>query len=408
MHPIEEVSKVPIESVIGNYLTLTPEGSCLSALCPFHKDSGPTLKVNPGKQLYKCFACGSGGDGIRFVMEYLNIPFVEAVERIASDHDMDSKALHLLNALKELYTDLGYASDHLKNFLNERKISIETAEAFELGFAPDDNVVLNFLKQNDFSTDIALKLGLIREGRDGFFDTFRNRLIFPIIREDGKCVGFSGRAVLSETMPKYLNSVFDKDSLIVGLHLTKSAIQREKTVLIVEGYMDLVTLYEHGITNVVSTMGMALSPGSIKKLKQYASKFILGLDSDRTGKIATAKIESSLLGEGILARSINYYPWKDPVEFFCEEEHGDFKIRKKLEHAMAIIDHKILQEIFEFLEASLNERCQYLNKLFEQLRPLGFRPEATERVIRYSKLLQLETDTSILVEHYKAYLRNHS
>lgn len=399
MHSVEEVSKVPIESVIGNYLTLTPEGSCLSALCPFHKNSGPTLKVNPGKQLYKCFACGSGGDGIRFVMEYLNIPFVEAVERIASDHDMDSKALHLLNALKELYIDLGYASDHLKNFLNERKISIETAEAFELGFAPDENVVLNFLKENDFSTDIALKLGLIREGRDGFFDTFRNRLIFPIIREDGKCVGFSGRAVLPETMPKYLNSVFDKGSLLVGLHLTKSAIQREKTVLLVEGYMDLVTLYEHGITNVVSTMGMALSPGSIKKLKQYASKFVLSLK-------ATAQIESSLLKEGIVARSISYHPWKDLVEFMREEEEGDFKIRKKLGQSLAILDRKILEDIFELLEASLDERCQYLNNLYEELRPLGFRPEATERVIRYSKLLQLETDASILVENYKAYLRN--
>lgn len=252
----EQVLAVPIEDVISRYIPLTFRGSHLLGLCPFHTDTNPSFRVSPDKKMYKCFACGAGGDSIRFVMEYKNLSFPEALELIASDHGIQipqgvkysqrTEEYELLNSVMNLFIEEGRKSDDFKKFLEERKVSLKTAEAFHMGVAPDTDIVVAFMKKKDISPDIGIELGLIRKTQEGYRDFFRNRFMFPIIDESGRCVGFSGRAMKEDSIPKYLNSkessVFQKSSLLYGLHLNKKFIKAYNSVVVVEGYMDLVAL----------------------------------------------------------------------------------------------------------------------------------------------------------------------
>lgn len=413
-----EVLTVPIEDVISRYLPLRNRGNHFAALCPFHADTNPSLKVSPEKKMYKCFACGAGGDSIQFVMEYLKISFKDALEKIACDHDIHVPhlmtihhrhvELDLLKDVMNLYVEERLKSEDFSKFLAGRGISRKTADAFKMGVAPDKDIVVNFMKKNDIPSEYGLELGLIRKTQDGFTDFFKNRFMFPILDEAGKCVGFSGRAISDDMIPKYMNSkeslVFNKSSLLFGLHLNKEFIKAYNSVIVVEGYMDLVALYEHSIPNAVATMGTSLSAQNILKLKNYANKIILGFDSDTAGIKARDKVNSALLEEKIVASSISYHPWKDADEFLREEPNGPVELWKRIEKSIPLIDKNILTELVDYLDSTLEEKLDYLKNIFSILSPLGLSLDATERVIKYAGLLGLRSDKEIIVKTYRDYL----
>ena len=381
----EAVLAIPIEEVISKYLTLKFRGRYSDGLCPFHADTRPSLKVNPEKKMFKCFVCGAGGDSIRFVMDYLKISFMEALEKIAADHELNvtlsqasiqrKSRVSLLNAVMSLYFEEGRESPERLEFLRTRKISWKTAEAFGIGVAPDVDIVVEYMKRNDIPSDLGLELGIIRKTADGFSDFFRNRIMFPICDERGDCVGFTGRAIFDTTAPKYLNSkesdVFLKSSLLYGLNLNKNFIKAYNSVVIVEGPMDVISLYEHSIPNAVGVLGTALTSVHVENLNRFADKIILGFDSDVAGQVATNRTNENLLKSRIVSHSISYDPATDADQYLREMENGPIELWKKIENAVPVIDQKILVELIENLDSSFDRKLSFLKKIFSLVSPLG-------------------------------------
>lgn len=300
-----------IVEFIGNYLPLTKSGPQWVGICPFHSDTKPSLHVDPERNVYKCFACGSSGDSVRFAMEYFGLPFKEAVARVGQESTSTFEVeLRLLEEVKLAYRKHGTKSIHLERFLGERGITHQTAQDFDIGVAPDWDLVVPLIEKNpQFTMAMGLELGLIRETSSRYTDTFKNRIIFPISREDGSCVGFAGRATDHTQQPKYLNSrmseVFKKSELLFGLHLTGEPIKTHGAAIVVEGFIDLITLYDKGVKNAVALMGTALTQKRIQTLQSHARHTILAFDSDKSGQLAQEKTAIDLLKSGQVVSFMN-------------------------------------------------------------------------------------------------------
>ena len=416
----EDVLNLPIEQVISSYIPLKKEGSGLVGLCPFHPDTHPSLKVNPEKAMFKCFSCGAGGDSISFVMEYLKIPFRDALEKIARDHGIEtltsgshSTALQflLLDLVMKAYVEEGKKHSILADYLKSRGVSLQTAEAFKLGIAPEKDIILDLIRKDDrFTADMALELGLIRKTAEGYADFFRNRFMFPIIREDGKCVGFSGRAINGETVPRYMNSkespIFQKGNLLYGLHLNKDVIKAQGKVLVVEGFMDVISLYENDIRIAVGTMGTQLTTTNIQKLQSLARKFILGFDSDFAGQVACNKTHQKFLDAKIVVRSISYHPHKDANEFLYPGEKAAVELWARIEKSIPVIDKNCLTYVSGQMDRTLEEKIEAMKAVFDELKPLKLSLEATERVIHYGRMLGFLSHEDLLIQNYREYLQS--
>jgi DNA primase len=419
MNTKEQILELPISSIISKYIELSYRGNTLEGLCPFHQDTKPSLKVNDGKGLYKCFACGAGGDALNFIMNFKNVTFSDALREIAEDHgiplqesksskfDEEKFALSLLKEIHDLYFKTASESPSYEDFRNKRNISLVTARALGLGFAPDGNIVVKFLKGDDLKIDFALELGLIRRTAGGLEDTFKNRVIFPIYRENGTCVGFCWRAI-DDQMPKYLNSkesfIFKKSEILYGLNFNKTEIQKEGSALVVEGFMDLVTLYEYGIRNVVACMGTAISEPSLHRLSEIASKIILGLDSDEVGTRAMKRINEVLLRKGLIPYSISYAPFKDADEYLNSSEGSSKKLKGLISSSKTMLDDEIERIINLNEDLSIEGRLRTLRAVFSRVSALGLELPAIERILHYARLIGiLSTDESI-IHDYKKYL----
>jgi DNA primase len=413
----ELILALPISEIISRYIKLDFKGASFEALCPFHDDKNPSLKVNNAKGFFKCFSCGAGGDAFTFVMNYQKISFPEAMKEIAQNHSIQmdsipesssskaSLAYKLLIEIKELYIAESDKSDHLYQFQIHRKISEATSYELELGFAPTRNIVAELLKNNPEKEAIALELGLIRKSYNGYVDQFRNRIMFPISNENGFCVGFCGRAITPEQVPKYLNSkesfMFNKSELVYGLSFNKKDIVKESSVLIVEGFMDVVALHEHGIYNVVACMGVALSEANIKRLDRLSSEIILGLNTDEPGIKGAKRINELMLRMGIVPYFLNYGVYKDADEFLKGEERAPERLKEIMNTSTPLIDLELQKLVDQHKELSLEKKIRCLTKIFQMISPLGSTIAATERIIEYAKLLGIQTPGNLLIDSYK-------
>ncbi len=353
-------NSVDIVDIVSESVLLRQAGRNYQGLCPFHSEKTPSFSVNREKQMFYCFGCGVGGDVFNFLMKRDGLGFADAVEILARragielpEQDLspemkkrieEKESIFAVNkaALDFFRSNLrGPAGRAAKKYLEDRGFNDEAIEAFQLGFAPRgwDNLV-GFLVQKKASLEVAEKGGLVapRRSGDGYYDRFRDRIIFPIFDARKQAVGFGGR-VMDDSVPKYLNSpetpVFNKGRNLYGLHLTKGACRSLETVFMVEGYFDLIALYQHGIKNVAATLGTSLTTDHVRLLRGFAKRAILVFDSDEAGAKAAGRSIPLFKKENIEVRVMSLPKGHDPDTFVFE--FGADAFMKASEKALGVM-----------------------------------------------------------------------
>ena len=368
---IDEVkSRSDIVNVISQYISLKNSGSSYSGLCPFHSEKTGSFHVNQNKQIYKCFGCGEGGDVINFIMKIENLDFMEAVKLLAEKNGIEFKT-NLSEADKKKMEEIKLMQDiHLKaarfyfsnlinsknagyDYLRKRGLSDKIIKRFGLGYSLYSwNSLMDYLLSIGYEKKDLVKSGLVthKENGDKYYDKFRNRVMFPIFDYRGNVIGFGGR-VLDDSMPKYLNSpdtiLFNKRYNLYGLNYAKKSIKND-TLILVEGYMDLISLVEYGVENVVATLGTALTNEQGKLIKRYASTAVISYDSDEAGIKATLRAIEILRHQNINVKILNLKDCKDPDDFIKKYKKEGFL--KAIEDSVShiIFQINILKRKFDF------------------------------------------------------------
>lgn len=379
--------QINIVDVIGREVSLKKAGSSYKGLCPFHNEKTASFSVNEQGQFFNCFGCGKKGDVYKFVMDYYKIPFVDAVEKLCDEYGIkkpdwgnrgpkiDYDKYYAINAkaARFYYNCLGKVPNKGISYLVSRGLSKETITAFGLGYAPPDGSALtDYLRSEGVSDDDLLMLGLSSMGRNGLYDKFRDRVIFPIINSNDKVIGFGGRAI-ADVKPKYLNSqesdVFLKKNNLFGLNLTRKEIADEDRAIMVEGYMDLISLYQAGIRNTAASLGTALTDNQARLLCRYSKNIVFCYDSDQAGINAALRGISVVNNAGGKARVMNVTDGKDPDDFV--KKHGKEDFQKLIDAAMPATDFrlKLAAQGYDFSDD--RQVLDYIEKVVPVLRSLG-------------------------------------
>lgn len=351
---IEEVRmKNDIVDVISGYVRLQKKGSSYFGLCPFHNEKSPSFSVSRQKQMYYCFGCGAGGNVFTFLMEYENLTFVEAVQMLAERAGVELPVMEYSREAKEradlksilleinkvaaqyFYVQLKSEQGRVGyTYLKNRGLSDDTIKAFGLGYSNKySNDLYQYLKSKGYSEEQIRQAGLISsDEKNGVYDKFWNRVMFPIMDVNSRVIGFGGR-VMGDAKPKYLNSpetpVFDKSRNLYGLNRARSS--KKPYFLLCEGYMDVIALHQAGFTNAVASLGTALTPGHASLIKRYVQEVYLTYDSDEAGTRAALRGIPILKAAGISAKVIRMDPYKDPDEFI--QNLGSEEFEKRIANA---------------------------------------------------------------------------
>ena len=340
----ELVDRNDIVDVVGRYVNLSKKsGANYFGLCPFHNERTPSFAVNPSGQFYHCFGCGKGGGVINFIMEVENLSYPDAVRLLAEragmqvpedSYDRDSKKrarMLTLNkdAARFFYEELGTPEGQKAvHYMQERGISPQIAKRFGLGCAPDSwDSLLKAMAQKDYSEKELFDAGLVKRGqRGGFYDTFRNRLMFPVIDVRGDVIGFSGR-ILSGDGAKYMNSpdtlVYNKSRNLFGLNLAKKS--KSGYLLLVEGNVDVVSLHQAGFDSAVASLGTALTAEQARLMSRYTSEIILCYDADEAGQKAAQRAIGLLEKLDMKVRVLRIPDAKDPDEYLKKKGADAFR-----------------------------------------------------------------------------------
>lgn len=354
---VDEIkSRCNIVDVIGRHVPLKKAGSSYKGLCPFHNEKTPSFVVYDTKQFFNCFGCGASGDVIEFVQRYNNLGFTEAVEKLADEYGIEIKsakfqgerertALYELNREAAAYFYRAFSSGPNPGYEYMKKRGLEpaTLRKFGIGYADGEwDSLYRYFTEKGADTKVLLELGLISYSNGKYYDKYRDRVIFPIINTRGKVIGFGGRT-LGDGTPKYLNSpespVFLKKNNLYGLNLTRQDINKENYVILVEGYMDVISLYQHGVRNVSASLGTALTENQAAMLKRYTDNVILSYDSDAAGQAAALRGMDILHKSGCKVKVLHVTDGKDPDEFI--KKNGKDEFLKLVQNAMSFADYKI-------------------------------------------------------------------
>lgn len=416
-----------IYSVVSRYVTLTLKGNKYWACCPFHGEKTASFTITPEKGLFYCFGCHEGGNVFNFISKIEHISYFDAVklqaERLGmslpyknkskaeSDKDREIKILYKINEqLRDYYHEylLKTAEGNTgRKYFNARGITAETIERFKLGYAPGgwDRVFQEFLKRG-FTKEQLLSAGVVSKGKNNkYYDRMRGRVIIPITDTFGKVVGFGGR-ILNNTqkdIPKYLNTaetaIFNKGKLLFGLDNANKAIFSKKYAVVVEGYMDTISLVSAGYENVVATLGTAFTEEQAKLLSRYARKILFCYDSDEAGQRATMRALPIIEKVGADVSVITIPNGKDPDEFI--QKYGKEKFSQLIKNALPIFDYR-LQYILKHNEIStITEKINALRKIL----PAVVNVEDTAKRGEYCKKIsdELFIDEDIVFEELKKY-----
>ncbi len=365
----EVAERLSIVEVVSDYVQLRRAGGNFLGLCPFHNEKTPSFNVNPAREIFHCFGCGAGGNAFSFVMKIEGVSFPEAVKLLARKAGIEIEERQLTPSEKKSqdeYTQFlrindlttsyyrsvllnGQEGEPARQYLVNRSVESNISEAYRLGFAPDrrDGLVKH-LKNNGVDLDCALKLGIIRKSDAGWYDLFRNRLIFPIRDARGQVIAFAGR-VLDAALPKYINSpespLYHKSSVLFGLDMALPSIRTGSSVIIVEGYFDHLALYRAGVQNVVATCGTALTGTHAGLIKRHAERVYTLFDSDNAGKKATIRSMELFLEQRIPAYVISLPAGDDPDSFLAGNSSEAFAaLRDKARPAFEYFVRSLLAE----------------------------------------------------------------
>ncbi|MBD2025386.1 DNA primase [Leptolyngbya sp. FACHB-711] len=412
LHPdtIDEVKqRVDIVDVVSEYVVLRKRGKDFTGLCPFHDDKSPSFSVSPGKQFYYCFSCGAGGNAIKFLMELGKRSFADVVLDLARRYQVSIKTLEpeerqefqrQLSLREQLYEVLALTArffEHalrqpqgetaLTYLLEKRQLSETTIQQFQLGYAPAGWQTLYgyLVEQKGFAVQLVEQAGLIvpRQEGKGYYDRFRDRLMIPIHDLQGRVIGFGGRS-LGDEQPKYLNSpeteLFDKGKTLFALDKARGAIAKSDRAVVVEGYFDVIALHAAGITNVVASLGTALSLHQVRQLLRYteSKQIVFNFDADAAGVKAAERAigevaDLAYQGE-VQLRILNLPQGKDPDEFLKANSAADYQ--DVLKNAPLWLDWQI-QQILQ--QADLQKADQFQQSNQEIVKLLGNLPNASLR-----------------------------
>ncbi|WP_163327825.1 DNA primase [Desulfurobacterium thermolithotrophum] len=364
----EILSRVDIVDIVSNYIQLKQVGRNYTALCPFHPEKTPSFVVSPEKQIFKCFGCGIGGNAITFVEKYENVSFFEAVRRVAEIAGIELPSHFKENEESFQIEEAGYNAasyfhsklSSILSYLKERGISEKEAKKFLIGYAPQ-----GYSKELNLNPKLAKELGLLNaKGREFFAE----RLIVPIFNHFGKIVAFAGRTLTNDkSLPKYVNSpessLFKKNSILYGFYQSKETILKEKKVIIVEGYFDVISLHRIGVKNVVAPMGTSLTENHVKIIKQYANFPILMFDGDNAGRKATIRSAGLFFAKGIEPFVVHLPEGEDPDSMAISNPD---KLKELLGSPISFIDWAL-----NFIDSfPQREQIGYLKEIVGAILPL--------------------------------------
>ena len=382
---VDEIrSRCNIVDVVGRVVPLKKAGSNYKGICPFHNEKTPSFVVSETKQIFTCFGCGASGDLITFVQRYYNLDFRGAVEMLAKEYGLsldgafrsnkDKEELYEINrqAARFFYRAMRERANPGYTYMKNRGISEDILNQFGIGYADEKwDSLYRFLKEKGFAEKKMLELGLISQSKGRYYDKFRSRVIFPILNTSGKVIGFGGR-IVGDGEPKYLNSqesgVFQKKFNLYGLNLTGKDIRNQDAVVLVEGYMDVVALYQSGIRNVSASLGTALTENQARLIKRYTKNVILSYDADQAGQNAALRGLDILYKEGCRARVLKVTDGKDPDEFV--RKNGRKAFAELIENAMPYGDFKLHMARSGYDLTDQQQRIDFLRDAVEILRTM--------------------------------------
>ena len=351
------IQQVDIADVVGERVPLKKKGKNLSSCCPFHDEKTPSFSVNSVQQFYYCFGCGAGGNVVSFIMEYERLSFIEAVEMLAQRQGLeiphesqsyqkriDPTIYDVLLQTSNYYQQQLPQSEQAQTYINGRDLSTEIINRFAIGYSPTgwDNL-LKLLGQTEQQQKLLMDAGLLvqRDNNSGSYDRFRHRIMFPIRDTRGRTIGFGGRVLSSADNPKYLNSpeteVFHKSEELYGLYEALHQRKSFDSIIVVEGYMDVIALSQHGVNNSVATLGTAIGIGHLKKLFKYTGHVIFCFDGDDAGRRAAHKALETclpLMIDGRQAQFLFLAEGEDPDS--CVRDQGTTYFEQQISSAQTL------------------------------------------------------------------------
>lgn len=401
---IDEIkSSNDIVDTISQYVTLKRSGRSFFGLCPFHKEKSPSFSVSPDKQIFHCFGCGVGGNVIHFISKIENLDFRETLEFLAerSGIELPSSENEQFNQRQVLKDKVYKINECAANFYHEnlykptakpaqeyvktRKLNNTTLKSFLIGYSGTYNELYNHLRSQGFSNEEILASSLVnRNERGQYIDRFRNRLMIPIMDIRGKVIAFGGR-VLDKSLPKYINSpetiVYTKGRHLFGLNVAKKG--NLDKIVIVEGYMDAISLYQRGITNVVASLGTALTEAQGRLLRKYAGQVIISYDSDGAGQAATMRGLEILKNLGCDVRILQMDGAKDPDEYVIKYGSGRFNLL--IDEAISLTEFKVKVLKGQYNLDNTNDKIKFLQQIAKLLVDIDSQIELEIQVDNISK-----------------------
>ena len=375
-------NQINIIDVVGRVVPLKRAGSNYKGVCPFHNEKTPSFVVSEQKQIFTCFGCGATGDAIEFAKRYYNLDFSEAVEKLAGEYGIslekntfhDNREIYYkVNKLAANFFYKAFTEKANKGYayMKRRDISPAILKKFGIGYADAQwDSLYKYLLSQGVDKKIMLELGLVSESKGKYYDKFRNRVIFPIINTSGKVIGFGGRAIDAEDNPKYLNSaeskIFQKKYNLYGLNISRQSVGKEGFIILVEGYMDTIALYQSGIENVAASLGTALTENQAKLIKRYTKDVILSYDADGAGRAAALRGLDILRKEECKVKVLHVTDGKDPDEYI--KKNGKQAFLKLVENALPYGDYKLESAKKGFDLSKDEDKIDYIKKTAKDLK----------------------------------------
>ena len=409
-----------IVDVIGGYVRLKKAGRNFIGLCPFHTEKTPSFSVSLEKSLFKCFGCGRGGNVLTFLMEHQKIPFVDAIQQLATRYGIripkeTARSQKQEEGKELLFAATQFAADYYQSllskpggeeaaqYLKRRKWSDTIQKKFLLGFAADEwEGLLDRSSKSGLAQDAFISSGLLIKRDDGkMYDRFRHRIIFPIHSPFGKIIGFGARAIKAGDEPKYLNSpetgIYNKSQALYGLFQASQAIREKDSVIIVEGYADVLSVYQSGLQNVVATSGTALTPDQIRLLSRYTKNFYFIYDADSAGANAMVRGIEVIIEQGFDVKIVQLPSGEDPDSFV--QSRGRESLEESMQSAELFVDFILSQAQMEGKDRSPEHKSQALKqvilllaKMDDELRRTFYIKHISERYDVYETVLHRELE----------------
>lgn len=414
---IDEIRKsVNIVDIISSYLPLTKKGKNYFGVCPFHDDKHPSMSVSEEKQIYTCFSCGASGNVFKFIQDYDNVSFLDAVKKCADisgisfsygkkkEHNKNQDLLDIYSFASKLYQNNLYSNlgKEARNYLKSRKLDDEIIKEFQIGLSLNEASILSDALKKKYDDNVLLRSGLVSEGEYNLYDTYRNRIMFPLYDLFGNIVGYNGRIYNSDNIndSKYINSretaIFKKGELLFNYHRAKAECRNYKFVIIVEGQIDAIRCYQAGYKNVVASLGTAITGNHAMLLRKLSNNIVLCFDGDKAGEKATNSAIEELAKLGIEPKIVRLPDNMDPDEYILK--YGKDSFSDIINNPLNIIEYK---ESLLKRDVNLNntkDLADYTNLMIKEISKIE------DEVLKEISINKLALDTNLDVKFIKSKL----